>query len=415
MILSGPRTTWSSPSSADAAPTPQPMASRKRCSLRPLLHERDADATRRDRDDEPAEPGEPADQRLDAATERTGEVEVDRQPEQHADGDEPDADELVLAALDRLAQLGRGLVAPGARHRSGRRRTAARAPAAWPARAAWTRWPARWTSTSALGRCDRRRGCPQVAMPSRYQRGVARPPVPALDGQPRRSPRRRAPCGHVDGRPGRRSSTAPSRSTIDDQLPTARRRHDDAVLHRAVRPPSTSNRSSDDPGSWSRHARGHPQRVERRARSAVKVLPARRLRSLRRSARRRGTATSAPPAPSFERDDQVDQAEVALISKYCCGAAELRPRPPRPPHAIRSTRSIGVPRTAHSRSAQTSPTVVGAGRCVVGLHAPSTPPHADATPSVSGDGERAARRPSRAGSGLHHDRARSSAGAWCAR
>ena len=55
--------------------------------------------------DEAADAGDPAEQLLDPAPERAGEVPVDRQAEQHPATDEADADELVLAALDRAAQV----------------------------------------------------------------------------------------------------------------------------------------------------------------------------------------------------------------------------------------------------------------------------------------------------------------------
>ena len=71
-----------------------------------LADQRGADGDEGDRHHVPAEAGEPADDGLDATAERTGEVEVDRQAEQDADGDEPDAGELVLAALHGLAELG---------------------------------------------------------------------------------------------------------------------------------------------------------------------------------------------------------------------------------------------------------------------------------------------------------------------
>ena len=108
MIFSGPRTTCSRPSS-DRPSKPQPRARRTRRRLCALADQRDADRDERDRHDVAAEAGEPADDRLDAAAEWAGEVEVDGQAEQHADGDEPDADELVLAAVDGLAKLGGGL------------------------------------------------------------------------------------------------------------------------------------------------------------------------------------------------------------------------------------------------------------------------------------------------------------------
>ena len=75
-----------------------------------LADERGADGDQGDGHDEPAEAGEPPDDGLDATPERTGQIEVDRQAEQHADGDEADPGELVLATLDGLAKLGRRLV-----------------------------------------------------------------------------------------------------------------------------------------------------------------------------------------------------------------------------------------------------------------------------------------------------------------
>ena len=79
-----------------------------------LVHERAADADERDGHDVPPEAGEPADQRLDAAAERPGHVEVDREADEDAGDDETDADELVLATVDRLAEVGRGRGTPGA-------------------------------------------------------------------------------------------------------------------------------------------------------------------------------------------------------------------------------------------------------------------------------------------------------------
>ena len=76
-----------------------------------LADQGDTDGDQRDGHDEPADSGQPADDRFDASTERTGQIEVDRQAQQHADGDEADAGELVLATLHGLAELGRRLVA----------------------------------------------------------------------------------------------------------------------------------------------------------------------------------------------------------------------------------------------------------------------------------------------------------------
>ena len=80
--------------------------------LRPLPHQGDADSDERDRHHEPAEPGQPADDGLDPAAERPGQVEVDGHAQQHAYGDEADPGELVLATLHGLAELGGRLVAP---------------------------------------------------------------------------------------------------------------------------------------------------------------------------------------------------------------------------------------------------------------------------------------------------------------
>ena len=82
-----------------------------------LADQRHPHAHQADRHDELAKPGEPAHQRRDAPAQRPGELEVDGQAQQHPDADEPDAPELVLPALHRLAQLGGRLVAPA--HRPG--------------------------------------------------------------------------------------------------------------------------------------------------------------------------------------------------------------------------------------------------------------------------------------------------------
>ena len=109
MIFSGPRTTCSKPEQRQARAAPNRCASRNAVRAAALADQGDADGDQRDGHDEPTEPGEPADDGLDAATERTGQIEVDGQAQQHADGDEADPGELVLATLDRLAELGRGL------------------------------------------------------------------------------------------------------------------------------------------------------------------------------------------------------------------------------------------------------------------------------------------------------------------
>ena len=68
------------------------------------MDERDPDRDQHHRQHEAAEAGEPAEQLLDPATERSGQVQVDRQAEQQSATDETDADELVLTALDRPAK-----------------------------------------------------------------------------------------------------------------------------------------------------------------------------------------------------------------------------------------------------------------------------------------------------------------------
>ena len=87
-----------------------------------LADQRCSDGDQRDRHDEPSEPCQPTNDRLDTTTERPGEVEIDRQAQQHAGGDEADAGELVLASLDGLAQLGRRLVSARRRGRRCHRR-----------------------------------------------------------------------------------------------------------------------------------------------------------------------------------------------------------------------------------------------------------------------------------------------------
>jgi hypothetical protein len=71
-----------------------------------LPNEGDTDGTDGEGNDEPANPGEPADERLDAAPDGSGEVDEDRQRQQHGEGDEAEADELVLAPVDGVTQLG---------------------------------------------------------------------------------------------------------------------------------------------------------------------------------------------------------------------------------------------------------------------------------------------------------------------
>ena len=70
------------------------------------MDERDPDADEHQRDGEQPEPEDPGEQRVQAAAEWTGKVEERGQGEQQAADDEADADELVLAAADALAQLG---------------------------------------------------------------------------------------------------------------------------------------------------------------------------------------------------------------------------------------------------------------------------------------------------------------------
>jgi hypothetical protein len=79
----------------------------------PLAHHRHPDAQQHQRHQEPAHAGEPAHHGLHATPERPGEVDVDAQAEQHADGDERDAAELVVATLHRLAQFRGGAAALG--------------------------------------------------------------------------------------------------------------------------------------------------------------------------------------------------------------------------------------------------------------------------------------------------------------
>ena len=77
-----------------------------------LSQERDARRHEHDRHGVAAEAEQPAGKRLDAATERTGEVHVDGQTEQDRQADQSEPDELVLPAADRIAELGGGLIAP---------------------------------------------------------------------------------------------------------------------------------------------------------------------------------------------------------------------------------------------------------------------------------------------------------------
>ena len=83
-----------------------------------LAHQRDSDGDERDRHHEAAQAGEPTNEGLDSPTQRTCQVEVDAEAEQHTDNDEPDTDELVFATGHGLAHLCRGLIAT----RSGPRR-----------------------------------------------------------------------------------------------------------------------------------------------------------------------------------------------------------------------------------------------------------------------------------------------------
>ena len=75
---------WSSPS-ADNAIRPQPRTRRNGFDERPLWTSATPTATSDHRQDEAADAGEPAEQLLDPAPDRPGEVAVDRQPEQHPD------------------------------------------------------------------------------------------------------------------------------------------------------------------------------------------------------------------------------------------------------------------------------------------------------------------------------------------
>ncbi len=69
------------------------------------MDECDPDRDQHQRQDEAADAGDPAEQLLDPAPDRAGEVPVHPQTEQHPATDEPDADELVLAAFDRAAEV----------------------------------------------------------------------------------------------------------------------------------------------------------------------------------------------------------------------------------------------------------------------------------------------------------------------
>ena len=87
--------TWAIPSSASHA-RPQPTSSRTGLEGLDRPDQRHAGRTERDRDDETTEADDPAHQQLDAVTQRPGEVEVERQGDDDAGDDQPDADELVL-------------------------------------------------------------------------------------------------------------------------------------------------------------------------------------------------------------------------------------------------------------------------------------------------------------------------------
>ena len=164
---------------------------------------------------------------LDAAAERTGEVEVDGQAEEDAAGDQADADELVLAALDGAAQLVGRLLAParpvgrGGAGRGGPARPLAGTTRGWPAsrRSARLDEPDDPTSDGALPLAE-----PRVAEPS-----VRLLAVCFLDGPqvvmagihtvPRgcRAPGHRLHPGLRD--PGSTETTEPSSASVTSSVP----------------------------------------------------------------------------------------------------------------------------------------------------------------------------------------------------
>ena len=231
----------------------------------PFLTSATPDDDQHDRHDEPTEPDEPADERLDAAAERSGEVEVDRQAEQHADADQHDADELVLAAVDRLAQLGLRLRDADRVAVCARGAGASTVGASTDGGAGRATGPA--TSTTVAtggaardGRCGFLRRHPRWSWRDpRYQRGVvARPAIAAVIGlDARRAHRPVAPRATVPGRSEehqqhRRRPTLGHGGVVDDPA-------------RVGRPGSRSRRSS---GRRARHGDASKirSRIERRSR-----------------------------------------------------------------------------------------------------------------------------------------------------
>ena len=80
-----------------------------------LAHQGDAHGDEHHGDQVATDAREPTDDRLHPTPERAGEVEVDRQAEQHTDGDEREPDELVLPTVDGLAKVGGRMPTPRGR------------------------------------------------------------------------------------------------------------------------------------------------------------------------------------------------------------------------------------------------------------------------------------------------------------
>ena len=222
----------------------------------------------------PADADDPAQQQLDAATERAGEVEVQGQGDDDAGDDQGDADELVLAPADGPAQLVGGGLAAASASPAGcrwRRPPATGAPATARRRSATgsvgAAGPARRRGDGAAGGC-RRSAASRLLLrwapgghdrEQRYQGGVAPLRHPADQGlQP----------------PGSTDCTVPSAASVTSSVPPSSDCTPAVYCDRAAR--AAGDREQHDVGvrQLVGHAVEDGRRVERRAPTAANVLPA---------------------------------------------------------------------------------------------------------------------------------------------
>ena len=347
-----------------------------------LADERDADGDQHDRHDEAAEPDEPADQRLDARAERAGEVEVDRQAEQDAADDEADADELVLAAVDRPRAARRWRRRGGRRWRAGvvgaastRARRDASAAACAVSRST--------CATSAPD--DELAGRAAVASRRRARRRRASSMDPRWSWP---GPRYQAGC-HADrgipltsrvSSPGSTERTAPSGPSMTSSAPPAVGLHDDRVLHRAARPPTIDEQRR----RRSRRARRRPRRGSSSgsnvdASAAANVSPSAAPAARRPApARRRRRRTAIAGVPPSSADEQVDELRRGVDLEVLLRRRRARPRRPRSPGAISSTsgarRSRSSPPSTRRapHAAERAPASDDAAAATAGAHASIT-------------------------------------------